>query len=715
VAEVSDEIKQLFARAQRAQAGGRLEVARALYSRILGQNERLPEVHFHLARIAMAEKAPKQALPPLRRALELKPGEPAIWHLSLDAHLALGDQEGADKLVQTAEDAPLPPAAVRELQAKARSGSRAGEARLNGADPAAFNRAVQLFQSGQVAEAAEAAQALLRTSPRSAPVLAVLGAARAALGEIEAAEEAYRAALALDNSYAEAHLQLGQLLHARRAHEAATTPLERAHELIPNAPLAQKFLGLNYLARNRPALARPLLEQAHAALPEDRDTTLGLARAYSASEEFGAAHALVAPLASAPAASAAVLVQLAEICGDLERNDEAQAALLRALELAPGSGRVLSSLALHFHLLGDFETAQGYLDRAFAAGTVDGRLARNYTAGRKITAEDRWLPVLLQTWSDGSEVEGSRADLAFALGKAHEDLGEPTRAFSFYSEGNALMFERFPPSPSYFNAELARARSAWRPNASVQDETQPRVIFISGMPRSGTTLVEQIISSHSTVAPCGEVGFVSNPLAPRLELAEIENRTITDAELSAVATEGLSRARALAPDAEVVTDKGVLLQNILGFVPQVFPGSRTIIVRRDPRDNCLSMFKNRFADRTHLYTNDLEVLARAYLAFLDALAFWREAAPGAFTEIRYEDIIADPEARARELVDHCGLEWEDACLRFYENARKVKTLSAYQVRQPLYSSSVGAWRKYESELKPLIDILRDGGALEEWD
>jgi hypothetical protein len=127
------------------------------------------------------------------------------------------------------------------------------------------------------------------------------------------------------------------------------------------------------------------------------------------------------------------------------------------------------------------------------------------------------------------------------------------------------------------------------------------------------------------------------------------------------------------------------------------------------------MYKNYFREGSHRYTTDLKVLAENYLHFLNILKFWRNECPGSFYEIRYEDLVGNPEAEARKLVDHCQMDWEDVCLSFYDNKRSVKTLSSVQVRQPIYSSSVGAWRRHEKDLEPLIQILRDGGALDEWD
>ncbi len=716
MAQVSPEIKTLFQQAQRAQSSGQLDVAQALFAKILRLNERLPEVHFHLGRLEMQRRAPKKALKHLRRAQELKPTEPMVWRLLLDALIAAGDSRGVDKLLKSAETAPLTPQVFRELEMKARTGNRSGEANLGSADPAAFQEAVRLFQSGQAAEAAEAAEALHRRHPGVAPILAVLGASRAALAQLDEAETAYREAIRLDDSYAEAHLQLGQLLQSRRRFDEATPLLERARELMADSPLVAKFLGMNYTDRDHANSALPLLEKAHAELPDDPEAAFALSRCLFALRRFEDARATFASWAERPSAPPPHLALMGNILNELEQTDSARAFYERALAARPNFGPGLSGLAWIAHHSGDFDLSAKYFAQACESGTIDGRLARNYSAGRKLLEDDPILPQIRAAYEEGTEVPGTRADLAFALAKAAEDQGRPAEAFELLRIGNDTLAERFPPRDRLVQGLNERARLTWRPEtAPVEATDAPRLIFISGMPRSGTTLVEQIVSSHSTVTPGGEIGLLNGALSDRQRLAVVEERGLAASELRATAAEIAQRARTLAPEASVLTDKAVLANADLGFAPQLCPGSRFIVVRRDPRDNCLSIYKNRFADGTHRYTTDLKELAHNYLAFLKGMEFWREAAPEAFLEVRYEDIIGDPETGARALIDYCGLEWEEACLRFYENARTVRTLSAYQVRQPIYSSSVGAWRKFEAELKPLIDILRDGGALEEWD
>jgi hypothetical protein len=144
----------------------------------------------------------------------------------------------------------------------------------------------------------------------------------------------------------------------------------------------------------------------------------------------------------------------------------------------------------------------------------------------------------------------------------------------------------------------------------------------------------------------------------------------------------------------------------MGIIKAALPNAKFVVVRRDPRDNLLSIYKNQFVEGTHRYAYDLGDLGAYYKTFVDMIDFWHKTSPGLFYEIQYEDLIADPETQARALIDACGLEWEDDCMNFHQNKREVKTLSVYQVRQPIYSSSVKAWQRYETELQPLFEALK---------
>jgi hypothetical protein len=228
------------------------------------------------------------------------------------------------------------------------------------------------------------------------------------------------------------------------------------------------------------------------------------------------------------------------------------------------------------------------------------------------------------------------------------------------------------------------------------------------MPRSGTTLVEQIISSHSSVTGAGEIGYTNIAITRTIGTEEkklIPLSKVQPIHLEKIGSDIWTYLTHHYAGTSHITDKSIMTYKRMGLLKAALPNCKFIIVRRDPRDNLLSIYRNRFADNTHLYAYDLENLGTYYKQFLRIMDFWRNKMPKGFMEINYEDLINDPETQAQQLIKYCNLDWEDKCLEFYKSGRQVKTLSILQVRQPIYKSSVKAWERYEQDLQPLFKAI----------
>jgi len=233
-------------------------------------------------------------------------------------------------------------------------------------------------------------------------------------------------------------------------------------------------------------------------------------------------------------------------------------------------------------------------------------------------------------------------------------------------------------------------------------------VFIVGMPRSGTTLIEQVLASHPAVFGGGELLFMQD-----LILGGFAGPNYP-ADLTSVPKDTFAkfggyyavRLAALAPQASRITDKLPANFRHLGLIRLALPKARIIHVRRDPVDTCFSCYTKLFASGLN-YTYDLGELGRYYKAYEALMGHWRVVLPaGAMLEVQYETLVADFEAGARRIVEFCGLDWDERCLRFYETKRAVRTMSEFQVRRPVFASSIGRWRAYEQWLSPLLDALR---------
>ncbi|HEX4095708.1 MAG TPA: sulfotransferase, partial [Caulobacteraceae bacterium] len=287
--------------------------------------------------------------------------------------------------------------------------------------------------------------------------------------------------------------------------------------------------------------------------------------------------------------------------------------------------------------------------------------------------------------------------------------GDPGRAFAHLDQGNRLQRSRLDfDLDEHLAAPLAMARAfdadTIQRLAGAGDPTE-RPVFIIGMPRSGTTLVEQILASHPRVHGAGELPLMGQ-LAVRLPRAGdglIE--ALSPGELARLGGEHAARLEALAPEAARITDK--LPGNFLfaGLIHLMLPNARIIHCVRDPLDTCFSCYETRFAEG-NAFAYDQRELGLHYRAYAQLMEHWRTVLPpDRFTEVRYENVVADLETQARRLLTFCGLDWDESCLDFHQTRRNIWTASAAQVRRPLYGSSVGRARAYEAWLGPLIEAL----------
>ena len=418
----------------------------------------------------------------------------------------------------------------------------------------------------------------------------------------------------------------------------------------------------------------------------------------------------------------------------LERFDEAAATAERGLVLAPGNGLLLQSLGCALRGLGRFDEAFGAFDRAYALGhdrastlvlKASGLLeAGNLDEARRtFEAALELAPDLASAWSALAELrsfapgdpalatmEGflatspnlraldTRILMHFALGKAYRKSGDPRNAFRHFAAGNVLKRdtlaydvandERFAAETiAFFTPETMR-----RLGGSGDASRAP--IFVIGMPRSGTSLVEQILASHSGVHGAGELTLFDRAIAE-----------VGTSDPAALGARYLALVSATAPAQKRVVDKLPSNFRHVALLHLALPRARIIHCVRDALDTCFSCYTTNFTGRQD-FSWDLAETGRYYRAYAALMEHWHALLPpGIMLDVAYEDVVAHFEANARRLLDFCGLPWEDAVLRFYETSRPIRTASFRQARQPIYATSVRAAEAYRSELQPLIDAL----------
>lgn len=406
---------------------------------------------------------------------------------------------------------------------------------------------------------------------------------------------------------------------------------------------------------------------------------------------------------------------------DLGRFDEALAAFDRALALAPLYAEAANNRGLVLQYLGRRDEARAAFERAIQLDPAMAAAYLNYAGATTFTPDDPRLPAMeaLLAHRDGMDV-ASRVQLDLALAKAHADLGDHGRSFEYLARGNRLQRSQihydeaaemafFDRIEAAFDEERMRALEALGGG-----DPSPEPVFILGMPRSGSTLVEQILAAHPQVHGAGELTAFHDAIrtvrAPDgSPVAYPELAATLDAEaIGRIAAYYLAEIRKRGGGAARVADKLPSNYYNIGLIRLALPGARIIHTVRDPLDTCVSRFAKQFIDQQG-YCYDLGELGRYHRRYERLMDHWRRVLPaGAMLDVAYEQVIDDLEGQARRIVAYCGLEWDDRCLSFHTAARPVKTPSALQVRQPIYRGAIGRAAAYEPFLEPLKAALRDG-------
>ncbi|MCK4838214.1 MAG: sulfotransferase, partial [Desulfobulbaceae bacterium] len=306
-----------------------------------------------------------------------------------------------------------------------------------------------------------------------------------------------------------------------------------------------------------------------------------------------------------------------------------------------------------------------------------------------------------------------KIELAFALGKAYEDLGDYDKSFSYTSEGNKLMRGSYEYSIQEDKQLFNLIKKVYHKSHVLKHTSEGNAdnspIFILGMPRSGTSLVEQILASHPDVYGAGEledfqqVALKLTGGKSRVEIFEKISQSGDDF-YAKLAVEYLQRLRKHSSTAKFITDKLPHNFQFVGSILLALPKAKIVHCVREPMDNCFSMYKNAFGG-VHNYAYDLQELGQYYLLYMGLMRHWHDIFSDRIYDIKYEDLVADQEGETRKLLKYCSLSWHDQCLSFYKTSRNVSTLSWTQVRKPIYKDSIQLWEKYREHLEPLRSIL----------
>ena len=531
-----------------------------------------------------------------------------------------------------------------------------------------------LYNDGKLQEALAQGEALATQYPNEPTTANLLGAVYLGLGKLEQAADSYRRALKIKPDIAEVHSNLGDVLRSLGRTEEAVASYQKALQFKPDLVIANNNLGAALIDLGEPDKAVASLTRALQIEPELADAHNNLAMALN----------------------------------ELGKPEEAVTSLTRALQINPDFAEAHNNLGATLNDLGKPEEAIASFNRALQINPEFSKAYRFLSTVKHFHDGDAEIQQMQQLLKKDNLTDNDRLHLNFALAKAYEDTGNYDSAFFCLTEGNRLRKEELNYDFSAAWALFVKIKAAFAqavpglsdPNASEYDSSQ-RPVFILGMPRSGTTLVEQILASHSQVFGAGELALLSQSV----NAMEWQTSQLTATQLQFVRNFYQSGLKEIGAAEPTVTDKMPANFLSIGFIIAALPEARIVHVKRDARAICWSNYKHYFSGKFSGFTYDLQDVCDYYKMYVDLMEFWHQKFPGRIYDLNYEALTERQEDETRKLLDYVGLDWEDQCLEFYDIKRAVQTASVSQVREEIYQGSSEEWRKYEKHLESMAEQL----------
>jgi len=542
-----------------------------------------------------------------------------------------------------------------------------------------LNKVIQYFSCGKFQEALYANQLLIKDFPNDPLLFNISGACYSGLGPIDLAINNFEKAIALNPKYAEAHYNLGVAFQKTHQPDNAIKHYKEAINVKHEYPAAHNNLGLISLELGHTDSAIKSFEWAIAYSPE-----------------YAEAHN-----------------SLGAVSQELDKFDEAIRHYKKAVTINPKYAQALNNLGISYEILGLEVEALNHYEKAINVKPDFAEAHFNLSRLKKYKKNDIQVSKMKSLLSSGNLNQSDQIFLNFALAKVNNDLDNQDVLFKFLNNGNRLRKEQLNYSINDYQIKHSLIKKIFRLdlpsiNKDLLDEPQFKCpIFIVGMPRSGTTLVEQIISSHHAVYGADELSTISDLTSSILANPSTQDtNNLSEKYFLSIRQKYLESLSNLDINEDIITDKWPLNFQYIGFILTAFPEAKIIHLRRDARAVCWSIYKNYFSGKGNGWAYNLNDLASFYALYSELMIFWHELFPNQIYDINYEDLTNNQEKETKKLLKYCELEWDESCLNFHTNKRAVKTASASQVRKKMYQGSSDDWKKYESHIQPLIDGLK---------
>ncbi|MEO1238518.1 MAG: sulfotransferase [Pseudomonadota bacterium] len=573
------------------------------------------------------------------------------------------------------------------------------------APPDAFAALVATFQSGHVDAAHTGAERLLQDHPEDSRLWNLFAAIETQRGQMDAALDAFGKSLSLDPNNARALNNRAGLFQRLDRLEDAIADATAGLRLLPNDPELLNTLAGAQILQGNLAEAEANLRTCLHAQPDYVEALVNLGVVLSGrGDPKGGVDHLQRALALRPSYDRA-RTNLGNALIDCGRHQEAIKVLQAVPPASPDVGTAARNLARAYEELGDLDRAADHAQSAINAAPDTVAAYLQLARMGRLAIGDQNVTRMEALAADPTLGRGERQDLLFALARAYDRApGTEERAMGILSQANRLCRDGVHWDP---HASFALHRHVQRIDrvGPLGPPLHPIPVFIVGMPRSGSTLIEQVLSSHAQVDGGGEHAALEHALS------DLASKGAIDASALAAAYHALRPVAAAGTTHQ--TDKNLFNFRYIGPIADAFPDAPIIHTRRHPMAVCWSIYQNKFSDGTMPFGYDLADIGAYYRRYLDVMAHWDRALPGRCYTLDYRALTENQEAETRRLLDHLGLPFDPACLAFQDNDRVVATASSVQVRQKMFKGSSEAWRRYETHLEPLKRAL--GDALDGWD
>ncbi|MGF1549282.1 MAG: tetratricopeptide repeat protein [Sphingomonadaceae bacterium] len=689
---VSMPLSKAVAEAGRMFSMGRFEQARNLAQQIIKHHPNQPDAYNILGVSLNALGKPEEGVKTLGEAIKRAP-QNAVFYSNL------GEIERQRRNFPAAKEALSKAVELDPKQASAHN-----------------NLGILHFERGEFKAAVSAYEKAIEANPNFAEAYNNLGNASRLTGQGEKALGYYHKALQFRERYPEAYNNLGTLLKDTGKFQEAEHAYRKAMLQNPQYMEAYNNLANLMFVTNRDQEALRVLSDA-LRVKEDHPVTLTItARVQLRRGNYPAAEqAAKRALKEAPQ-NAEAMVVLGQLYHETDRYDEAIEILEKALDAAPNSTEAHNFYGVALKSVGRLDEGKEQILKALELNKQNYGAYANLNDLVDFKEEPGLVEDMKAIFDKFENLDDPRLmALHFGYAKALDDLGEHPKALEHYKLGakaKRAQLEYNEKETKKFFADIKKTFSAEVfKNRPFEGLSSDRLVFIIGMPRSGSTLTEQILSAHPEIFGAGEVKYLARAIAqmrdrfPSLARYPDVFSEMEDFHYRMIGNSYLKQIEPGAGDAKRITDKLLTNYFFAGLINLVFPNAKIVHTRRNPVDTCLSSFTKLFKDdMPHSY--DFGELGRYYLEYQALMDHWHKVLPkGALIDVQYEEMVADVEGNAKKLIDFIGLAWDPACVEFHRSSRPVKTASVAQVRKPVYKSSVERWRKYGDGMQPLLDAL----------